>query len=501
MFNKALQSLQSGINSGISGMKNLMNQLSNQKSKIKVNNKEYNEHRLIAEGGFGFIYEISSIEDEKKYALKKINISSENHLNQIKNEIKLWKKLSEYKNIIHLFDYEIKEKTVYLIMEYCSEGTLLDYINKKKVIEEKEALQILSEISIGLYAMHCQKDPIIHRDMKIENILKFGKNYKICDFDSVTTEVFNPQTSNEKTKNKFYKDFESNCTLYYRAPEMCDKYSEYIVNEKIDIWSLGCILYIILFKIHPFKDAQKFTIISAQYSFPQNANKYFSEKILDLIRYMLCPNPEKRISSREIVLTIKNWDKINKIELPEECIKIKKKQIEELNLTNKHNLLQDEDIKKVQEKIKNKKEGNQNLLWDFDSNHISNNSNNNDNNFNILDLEFINSPTTKKENNEDTFDFFQNNNTLNNQNNINQNLFQFNDNNIINNNNQNLNDNDIFSVPSNTVNQNNNNNNFDYGFHIDNNKQQTVSFNTKEEIKSQENTHKANSQDILSFFK
>ena len=42
--------------------------------------------------------------------------------------------------------------------------------------------------------------------MKIENILKFGKNYKICDFDSVTTEVFNPQTSNEKTKNKFYKD-------------------------------------------------------------------------------------------------------------------------------------------------------------------------------------------------------------------------------------------------------------------------------------------------------
>ena len=88
--------------------------------------------------------------------------------------------------------------------------------------------------------------------MKIENRLKFGKTYKICDFDSATTEVFNPQTSNQKTKNKFYKDFESNYTLYYRAPEICDKYSEYIVNEKIDIWSLGCILYIILFKIHPF---------------------------------------------------------------------------------------------------------------------------------------------------------------------------------------------------------------------------------------------------------
>ena len=87
-----------------------------------------------------------------------------------------------------------------------------------------------------IFLINIQKDPIIHRDMKIENILKFGKNYKICDFDSVTTEVFNPQTSNEKTKNKCFKDFESNCTLYYRAPEICDKYSEYIINEKIDIW-------------------------------------------------------------------------------------------------------------------------------------------------------------------------------------------------------------------------------------------------------------------------
>ena len=48
--------------------------------------------------------------------------------------------------------------------------------------------------------INIQKDPIIHRDMKIENILKFGKNYKICDFDSVTTEVFNPQKKKKKLK-------------------------------------------------------------------------------------------------------------------------------------------------------------------------------------------------------------------------------------------------------------------------------------------------------------
>jgi serine/threonine protein kinase len=239
MFNKAFQAIQNNISQGFSNIKSFVKENLTPldlKSKIEINKKIYYEDHLIAEGGYAYIYQIISSENHKNYALKKINIQSKNHLNNIKNEIKYWKILSKYKNIIHLYDYEITEKTVYFIMELCTEGTLLDYINKKKEIQENEILQILSEISIGIYAMHCQKDPIIHRDMKIENILKFGKNYKICDFDSVTTEVFNPQTSNEKTKNKCFKDFESNCTLYYRAPEICDKYSEYIINEKIDIW-------------------------------------------------------------------------------------------------------------------------------------------------------------------------------------------------------------------------------------------------------------------------
>ena len=506
MFNKALQSLQSGINSGITGMKNLMNQISqttNTKSKIKINNKEYYEYQLIAEGGFGFIYEICSIETEKKYALKKINISNEKHLSQIKNEIELWKKLSEYKNIIHLYDYEITEKTVYFIMELCTEGTLLDYINKKKEIPENEILQILSEISIGIYAMHCQKKPIIHRDLKIENILKFGKNYKICDFDSSTTEIFNPKISDEKTKNKFYKDFETNSTLYYRAPEMCDKYSEYIVNEKVDIWSLGCILYIILFKIHPFKDAEKLTIISGQFTFPKNANNKYSEKILDLIRFMLCTNPEKRISSREIVLTLKNWGKINKIELPDEVINIKKRQNGEIDLLNGQYFLEDDEIKKVQEKIKNKEVGvignNKNLLWDFNVDDSNNNNNieSNNNNNNILDFEFIDSPkqnkNEKKNNNENILNFFQNDNSNisnNNNNNNNKELFEFvSSHNEIN---KNLN---ISNKTNNSSNKNS-----DYGFHFDNNNQQTISFNQMEEKKSEGTFHKQNSQDILSFF-
>ena len=221
---------------------------------------------------------------------------------------------------------------------------------------------------------------------------------------------------------------------------------------------------------------------------------------------MLCTNPEKRISSRDIVLTLKNWGKINKIELPDEVLNIKKRQNGEIDLLNGQNFIGDDEIKKVQEKIKNKEVGvignNKNLLWDFnvdDSNNNnikSKNNNSNNNDKNILDFEFMDSPkqikNEKKNNNENIFNFFQNdnNNTSNNNNNNNKDLFEFETNN-----------NEINKNVNNSNNINNSSNqNYDYGFHFDNNKQQTISFNQMEEKKSEGNFHKQNTQDILSFF-
>ena len=58
-------------------------------------------------------------------------------------------------------------------MELCEEGTLLDFVNKHEGnISEVEALLIFNQILLGVNAMHSQKPPIAHRDLKIENILK-----------------------------------------------------------------------------------------------------------------------------------------------------------------------------------------------------------------------------------------------------------------------------------------------------------------------------------------
>ena len=75
---------------------------------------------------------------------------------------------------------------------------------------------------------------------------------------------------------------------------------------------LGCILYTLIYKKHPFADTQKLAIINAHYYTPEIA---YSEKLLDFMRLLLTPNPEKRPDIKKVVQMIQNYSNIIKIEL------------------------------------------------------------------------------------------------------------------------------------------------------------------------------------------
>ena len=288
------------------------------------------EERLIAEGGYGYVYEVSDGRGNR-FALKKMNILSPQQLNNIKREIAVWQKINKGPNVVRILDFEIGRESVNILMELCTEGSLLDYINNYKGnISEREALSIIKHIANGLFGMHSQNPPISHRDIKIENVLKFGNSYKLCDFGSASSEVMNPRNETKQSLLEKFEVYERTTTFIYRPPEMCDEYCNYIVNEKVDVWAVGCILYTILFKIHPFQDAQKLTITTAHYYIPKEAKNY-SEKIIDFIRLMLTPNPSNRPSIREVLGYIQCWDSIRDIKLSNEVIEIKKKQIQNLN--------------------------------------------------------------------------------------------------------------------------------------------------------------------------
>ena len=99
--------------------------------------------------------------------------------------------------------------------------------------------------------MHYQAPPLCHRDLKIENILLGqDKKWKICDFGSSTVATFPFVDSSNRYKVE--EEIEKASTPLYRSPEMSDLYSGYPINEKADLWALGCIMYTLMFFKQPF---------------------------------------------------------------------------------------------------------------------------------------------------------------------------------------------------------------------------------------------------------
>ena len=155
----------------------------------------------------------------------------------LKNEIKIQKRLT-HPHIIRLYEYFQDEQNIYLVMEYAENGSLFFYIRKKMKLNkltERESFVFFFQTCIGIDYLH--KNSIIHRDLKPENLLldKRG-NIKLCDFGWSAKE--------QDVRNTFCG------TLDYMAPEMLEK-GKY--DHRVDIWSLGILLFELLHGVAPFK--------------------------------------------------------------------------------------------------------------------------------------------------------------------------------------------------------------------------------------------------------
>ncbi|EDL20106.1 cyclin G associated kinase, isoform CRA_h, partial [Mus musculus] len=137
--------------------------------------------------------------------------------------------------------------------------------------------------------------------VKVENLLLSNQGtIKLCDFGSATTISHYPDYSWSAQKRAMVEEeITRNTTPMYRTPEIVDLYSNFPIGEKQDIWALGCILYLLCFRQHPFEDGAKLRIVNGKYSIPVNDTRY--TVFHDLIRAMLKVNPEERLSIAEVV--------------------------------------------------------------------------------------------------------------------------------------------------------------------------------------------------------
>lgn len=134
-------------------------------------------------------------------------------------------------------------------------------------LTEPEILTIFCDVCEGLAAMHSLKPPLLHRDLKVENILQASATlYKLCDFGSATPVQKVP--SNVQEIRMLEADLNRHTTLQYRAPEMVDVYLRRPVDEKSDIWALGVLLYKLCYYTTPFEEHGPLAILNVQYKIP-----------------------------------------------------------------------------------------------------------------------------------------------------------------------------------------------------------------------------------------
>ncbi|KAM8784649.1 AP2-associated protein kinase 1 isoform 11-T11 [Rhynchonycteris naso] len=261
-----------------------------------VGRQQVTVDEVLAEGGFAIVFLVRT-SNGMKCALKRMFVNNEHDLQVCKREIQIMRDLSGHKNIVGYIDSSINNVSsgdvweVLILMDFCRGGQVVNLMNQRLQtgFTENEVLQIFCDTCEAVARLHQCKTPIIHRDLKVENILLHDRgHYVLCDFGSATNKFQNPQNEGVNAVEDEIKKY---TTLSYRAPEMVNLYSGKIITTKADIWALGCLLYKLCYFTLPFGESQV-AICDGNFTIPDNSR--YSQDMHCLIRYMLEPDPDKR---------------------------------------------------------------------------------------------------------------------------------------------------------------------------------------------------------------
>ncbi|KAG9190887.1 Serine/threonine-protein kinase [Alternaria panax] len=284
-------------------------------TKVQVGSHRVTIEKYLSEGGFAHVYLVRVPKSDngtpETAVLKRVACADKDALANMRTEVETMKKLKGHSKIVTYMDSHASQlKTggyeVFLLMEFCSGGGLIDFMNTRLQhrLTEPEILHIFSDVVEGVATMHYLKPPLLHRDLKVENVLITteggNKIYKLCDFGS--TAPPRPAATTAAEGRLIEDDVQRHTTLQYRSPEMIDVYRKQPIDEKSDIWALGVLLYKLCYYTTPFEEVGQMAILNASFKYP--AYPQFSDRIKKLIGSMLRENPQQRPNIYQVVAEV-----------------------------------------------------------------------------------------------------------------------------------------------------------------------------------------------------
>lgn len=241
--------------------------------------------------------------DEQEACLKRVIVKEKSDLNQLRNEVDTMKRLVSSAYVVRYYDSNAQKLDsglyeVLLLMEYCPNGSLLDYMNQhiKTKLTVDRITRIMCQIAVALGDMHSLK--LIHRDLKIENVLRDAHGvFKLADFGSTSGFIAPPQTQEEV--QLIANDIIRNTTPQYRAPEMIDLYKNLPIDDKSDIWALGVFLYKLMYYTTPFERQGEIALLHGYFEFPEQPQ--YPSRLKNLVIIMLQVTPLLRPNAYQVL--------------------------------------------------------------------------------------------------------------------------------------------------------------------------------------------------------
>ncbi|KAL0212615.1 hypothetical protein RCL1_006241 [Eukaryota sp. TZLM3-RCL] len=228
----------------------------------------------LAAGGQGIAYLVKDRQN-RSYCMKKISLPD----STVNPEIRVANRSLNSPFLVDFYHCFVKEREAYILMEYCSGGSLFDFIKNHNTYSEQDIWDIFSQLVLGLSYLH--GNGILHRDVKPGNILLVSKTrplrIKLCDF-GIARELYATTIASEVG------------TELFRAPET---FGNTPYSTPVDLWSLGVVLYQLVHNRYPFD-----CTLAILNNTPDIAASPFSE----IIKKLLNKDPASRPTARQLCL-------------------------------------------------------------------------------------------------------------------------------------------------------------------------------------------------------
>ena len=206
---------------------------------------------LLGKGGYSEVYKAYDLENHMYVACKLHQLNQnwkeevkDNYIKHTVRENQIHQEINHSKIVRHFDTIEIDNDSFCTVLEYCSGPDLATYLQRNRFIQEKEARIIITQILEGLEYLNKLPNKIIHYDLKPENIIFNNMEVKISDFGLAKIV--------ENNTDRVQLTSQGVGTYWYLPPECFEEKKNIDISSKVDIWSVGVILFEMFFRKKPF---------------------------------------------------------------------------------------------------------------------------------------------------------------------------------------------------------------------------------------------------------